>query len=336
MAQENNKIRQYFPNIKIRTMSSDLKELKEGGGTFQSKPEEKLKDKTDFLFEEQKPAEAEIKPPELDLQAQPIPEPKSTAPQEQAPVSPGDKTNLILIIAGSVLGAIFIGSLVFWVIYPEISKKLVGIKQPSPSPVITEQPSPSPSPSPISPSIKLTEAEKVNLVLQKQTSSELLEKLKIETLLPKESGSLVTYDFLNSQGKYLDSLSLIELIAPDALSSFKSAPDKDYLIFTYWLETGESKTGLVLSLRPETLASVKSILKSWETANVEEYFPLVFLPESPQKRGQETFKDVIINSVSARKIKLGFSEFIYGFLDNYLIISSNEQVFKTIIPLINR
>lgn len=319
-------------------MTSDFTGLKQSGGTFQPGAEEKPKDQADFLFEEQKPKEKEIKPPELDLSIQPAPGPE-TAPstesrQKQALGEPKEKANLVLIIAGSILGFIFIGSLAFWTIYPKISKRLADEKQPSPSPTQAEPPNPSPSP--ISPSIKLTKAEKVNIVLQKQTPQELLEKIKIETLLPKESGTMVVYEFLNNQGKYLDSRSLIELIAPDSLSSFKSAPDESYLVFSYWPETNEPETGLVLSLWPETLTSTQSIMKSWETANVEEYFPLIFLPESPQKRGQETFKDAIIGSVPARKIKLGFSEFVYGFLNNYLIFSSSEQAFKTIVPLISQ
>jgi hypothetical protein len=337
MTEENKTIFEYFPNIKIRTMKTDLEGLRQGGGIVQFSAQEKPQKDTDFLYEEQRSREIEITPPSLEIPTEPIQPTKTLTKEETAEERvekqqlPSNKQNLLLIISISVLGLILLGSLIFWVIYPNIAKEFAK-NELSPTPTVTEVPSPIPSPA--SPAIAITGAEKIRLIMEKQIPAELIQKIKLETLLPKQAGDLIVYDFLNNQGKYLSSSQLIQLVAPDSLASFKSSPDEEYLIFSLWIEKNESKTGVVFSIKPEMIEVVKSIMKSWETANVEEYFPVVFLPETPLKRELENFKDVIISSSPARKLNLGSSEFIYGFLNNYLIITSDSKSFEKITQLI--
>ena len=337
-------LNEYFPSAKTRTLKSDLESLKESGGAFTREKEVKIS-KEDYLFQEQK-QETVIAPPILEIrqtpsQAQEIPQQQKIGTIEQsiqnrpqvAPeimsAVPQDAINPKLIwgLGGGLV--LIIGlSVGFWLIYPNTRKPIAVAPTPSPSPVE----SPTPSPSPIAPILAFkASAEKFPIILSSLNETELIQKLKLEILLPEAGGTLISFEPKQGTGKYFSGEDLIKVLSPNALSSFKSSIDKEYLLLGYWETEGEASISLVLTVKPETMETVQSIIKSWESANMEEYFPVVFLPQPPEKRRAETFKNVKIGNVEARKIVINQQTFIYALLADRLIISPSEKAFELII-----
>ncbi len=337
-------LNEYFPGIKIRTLKSDLESLKESGGAFTQEKEVKLR-KEDYLFQEEK-QEAVIAPPVLEIRQTPSAIP--TTPQQQkigtieqsiqdrprnlpdtAMIVSEDTINPKLIwLLGGGLALIIVLSIGFWVIYPSIKRPIAVMPTPTPSPIE----SPVPTPSPIAPVLAFkTEAEKFPIILSSLNEPELIQKLKLEILLPETAGTLISFEPKQGSGEYFSGEDLIKILAPNALSSFKASIGKEYLILGYWGTDDNASLSLVLTIKPETMETAQSIVKSWESANMEEYFPVVFLPQPPEKRRTETFKSVKIGGVEARKIVINQQVFVYALVTDRLIISPSEEVFELIV-----
>jgi len=325
-------------------MQSDLKSLTETGGSVPIEKEIKIA-KEDYLFQEQKQA-AEIKPPELEISSAPQAPEAVLPPQKigsvemfrapsqvefsQAAVIVEDKINPRLIIGlGAGLVLILGLSVGFWMIYPKITQPPVAVS-PSQTPLPTAQPTPSPSPE--APSIILKiQAQKFPLALAALDADELSQKLKVEMLLPEATSTLISFEpKLAGGNEYLPGSDLIKIISPNSLISFKSLIDKNYLMLGFWESSNRPSLSLVLSTKPESIDTAKSIAKSWESANMEEYFPVIFLPQIPEKRKAENFKDVIIKGIPARIIVINRQTFVYAFINNYLVISPSEKSFELI------
>lgn len=337
-------LNEYFPGIKIRTLKSDLESLKESGGAFTQEKEVKIS-KEDYLFQEQK-QETVIAPPILEIRQTPnaiqaIPSQQKIGTIEQsiqdrpqtipdtATITSQDKINpkLIWALGGGLI--LIIGlSVSFWINYPNMKKPIAVMPTPSPSPVA----SPTPSPSPVAPMLAFKAGvEKFPIIMSSLNESELIQKLKLEILLPESAGTLISFEPKQGAGEYFSGEDLIKILSPNALLSFKSSIGKEYLILGYWESGNKASISLVLTVKPETMETAQSIIKSWESANMEEYFPVVFLPQPPEKRRAETFKSVKIDNVEARKIVINQQVFIYALLADRLIISSSEEAFELII-----
>ncbi len=337
-------VNEYFPSVKIRTLKSDLESLKESGGTFTQEKEIKI-NKEDYLFQEQK-QETVIAPPALEIRQ--TPSAAETTPQQQKigtieqsiqnrprPASDIVSTTsqdtvspkLIWGLGGGLVLVIGL-SVGFWLIYPNIRKPIAITPSPSPNPIE----SPSPSPNQIAPVLAFkANAEKFPIIMNSLSETELIQKLKLEILLPETVGALISFEPKQGAGEYFSGEDLIKILSPNALSSFKSSIGKEYLLLGYWEAEGKASISLVLTVKPETMETAQSIIKSWESANMEEYFPVVFLPQPPEKRRTETFKSVKIGNIEARKIVISQQVFVYALLADRLIISPSEKAFELIV-----
>ena len=337
-------INEYFPSVKIRTLKSDLEGLKESGGTFAQEKEVKI-NKEDYLFQEQK-QETVIAPPVLEIRQTPsasavIPQQQKIGsieqsiqnrPQAAPEIMPTISQDTISprLIWGLGGGLVLIVSLSigFWLIYPGLRRPVVVLPTPTPSPVE----SPTPSPSPIAPLLVFkASTEKFPVIMNSLNETELIQKLKLEILLPEAAGTLISFEPKQGAGEYFSGEDLIKILSPNALSSFKASINKEYLLLGYWETENKASINLVLTVKPEALETAKSIIKSWETANMEEYFPVVFLPQPPEKRRTETFKSVKIGNIEARKIVINQQTFVYVLLADRLVISSSEKAFDLIV-----
>ena len=340
-------INEYFPNVKIRTLKSDLESLKQSGGSFIQQKEIKI-ERENFLFKAQK-QESVIAPPALEIRSVASPSGiEALTPQQQKvgsikqsiqnrPDNPADiketdsqdavNPKLLWGLGGGLI--LIIGlSIGFWLIYPNINKPLANL--PTPSPAKTE--SPSPSPSPEAPILALkTPLEKFPIILNSLDVEELTQKLRSNVLMPQPIGTLISFEPKLGVGEYLSGENLIKILSPNSLSSLKSTIGKEYLLLGYWETGNKPNLSLVFTIKQESLETAKSIVRSWETANMEEYFPVIFLPQPPEKRKTETFRGVKISNVDARMIIINQQKFIYTIVADKLIISSSEKAFEIIV-----
>lgn len=396
-----------LPNLKIRTMQSDLKSLEENGGDFTLSKEISLKE-SDFIkkVEENK----NIKPPELDVNPSPgitfeaeisptkigtveqiaqaikgsplfqaeqkkpeeknifssLPKfnapPKTTPTQESSSLtiekasakdflfelpktilnkkqtkekavkedtrSPEEIANQrLLLVLGSILIVILAISASFWYLYPILNKpKPTPETSPSPTAVALT----TPSPSPIAPVISFKkEIEKSAVNIKSLDPEEFLQQMKIKILLPQATGTIISFEPQKTSGEYYSGSELIQAISPASLSSFKNSISERYAIIGSWHD-GQAFLSLILSFKPEYFEAARSIIKSWETANIESYFPIVFLPQNPELRRTEVFKNVIIGKIPARQIIINGQKFIYAIIKNQIVMTSSEKAFEVI------
>ena len=314
-------------------MAKDLKELKQSGGLVAYRPEAVA-----VKTEQKKPVqEINIVVPDL-TPAQPpnasAPGPVKTAASpdsQQINNTPGQspKTQttssigLLIVLIGTVIA--LGGSLLYW--------------------FVSKQNKPAPSPAPIISTIESPPPVKINPVIvfknSVKTSGLIVEAASftndLQTHLDSEypaTTSLATITLLDSSQEYLTADSFIQLIAPESLQSFRASLDSNYAL-AIAAPKNIHYLAAVLKVKSQSLTTVQKIMTNWETANMESYFKPLWGHHGANLKAETRFINQTIEKHPFRTVAFNSQDkdliFSYGFVNNYLIISTHATLTKTII-----
>ena len=346
MAGNKEKITQYFSNVVVRTMRKDLETLKTGGGLITYTPESV--EKSEPFTQAQTPPINIVVPslvtPDLNPAAQqqvpqitPHPSVENVSPQGLSSIVPPqqkqDRSSFGLFM---VLGAIVVvlgGSLAYWFIY-----RKGGSPAPTPTPTVSPTESPSPNPIKENPTITLSQSTKTStLTLGSSTFPVAVLTHLEEQYLATTSLAIIT--LVGTDGEYLKSDAFIENVSPDSLKSFRATIDTGYALVVYAPEQQTRFLGAVIGIKPGSLATAKTIMQNWETANMEEYFKPLFAHHGTARRTNQKFTTETIKGHEFRTIPLSGSIggliFSYGFVNNYFVITTHATLTKTVIETLS-
>jgi len=361
MATAPQNIHAYFPNIRIRTMRKDLETLQSGGGTI-SEPER--------VIEPEPPAFAQpegqsqpvhiIEPPKLesapsqiqkeqkprleDFVQQSYPKPVAAAPLhtiEQTISQPQQKQNVIFIYALlGMVGFVALGSVGYWVLYPRLAGKLFVTPLPSTGPVVSVVPSESPAAQNpmITMKVQPQSTQIFTLHVSSTSSAQFFGTLQSNltgTFPP--IGTTMFFSTMLPDETYVTSKDMLKLFVPKVLPSFQATLDAPYALFAYWYKTQTPAFGLVFSIAPDKLTTAKAIMAGWETARIEQDFANLFFPATLVSRQGQNFIDVMVSGFPARMFAVSrdgeTTNFIYGFINNDLLITTDAKAFEVIAKI---
>ena len=370
MAEPSSSIKDYFPNVKIRTMAKDLAVITQGGGVVQE-PEKQTAHFSDFIAAEQAQQQTKpitpptIAPPELsrepprtmNLPQQSEPFQKTSleqfmqqsVPPQQNPEQRTASANLTMHTEEPVpawlwgilgiIGVVVIGSIGYWIVYPRIQEQLALMHQ-TPTPIPTQTPSITPA---VDPSIGIASlpanVKRFSLTVTSTSSSAFLTQLiaSFPSVIPS-TGTLALYSFPEPQNTYLSDRDLVHLFAPNALPSFQASLDAPYLFFAYWYKANEPALGIVFTAQPGQEGILKPFMQGWETARIEQDFQNLYAPAQQVTRTSDAFSDTLIAGTPTRTIPVSKdgepSQFIYSLTRSYLIITTNAKAFETVAKLL--
>ncbi|KKU10069.1 MAG: hypothetical protein UX14_C0027G0009 [Parcubacteria group bacterium GW2011_GWF1_45_5] len=329
MAGNKEKITQYFSNVVVRTMRKDLETLKTGGGLITYTPES-IEKSEPFTQTQTTPINIVVPvlvTPDLNPAAQqvplitPRPSAENTSPQNLSSVTPPqqkqDRSSFGLFM---VLGAIVVvlgGSLAYWFIY-----RKGGSPAPTPTPTVSPTESPSPNPIKENPTITLSQSTKTStLTLGSSTFPVAVLTHLEEQYLATTSLAIIT--LVGTDGEYLKSDAFIENVSPDSLKSFRATIDTGYALVVYAPEQQTRFLGAVIGIKPGSLATAKTIMQNWETANMEEYFKPLFAHHGTARRTNQKFTTETIKGHE------------FGFVNNYFVITTHATLTKTVIDTLS-
>jgi len=333
------------PNIVIRTMKGDLEAQRTGGGQVMPQIPELNQPPTPtedaFLYQGQPPQPGEVEapqPPTLEPPATPPPTPPPPAPPpletnisfQPMPPQPAPRKSLrpLFITLGVIFGVVALASVGYFGIWPQVEKLRTPL--PSPTAIPSPSPSPTPTPSPVNPEIVLRQAPEATttITLFEKTPAGLLTALAQAAAAKAASGTIATLAITGPDGQYLDSSEFIQLLVQNPLPSFTLSLGKKYLAFLYFAKGGAS-FGFATEILPETKESVVDLLKSWEAANIDKDFSLLFLGAEPGKRSLANFRSVTLSGLTAREMTYASGlSLIYAFKENILFFATNREGFN--------
>ena len=351
-------------------MAKDLEILKQGGGVVQE-PEKQQAHFSDFVAAEQtrKQESAPIAPPSI---VPPIISPEPAPVQRLQPSSePFHKTSLEQFMEQSVpsrqpaqqpvvtpviahteepvptwlyailgvIGLAVIGSIGYWIIYPNIQRQLVLMRQ-SPTSTPTQAPSITPA---VDPSIAIASlpsgVKRFSLSLTSTSSASFFNQLitSFPAVIPS-TGTLALYALQEQGNAYVTAPELVRLFAPSALPSFSASLDAPYLFFAYWYKANEPILGVVFTVQQGQEGILKPFMQGWETARIEHDFQNLYTPVQQVTRTANSFTDTLIAGTPARSISVSRdgepSQFIYSLTHSYLIITTNTKAFEAIAKIL--
>lgn len=335
MAENKEKVTQYFSNVVVRTMRKDIEALKKSGGLISYTPEPMAQPNQAAGI---KQPDIEIVVPDLGPQTQPqtvIQQPAGIPGQaipSQTTSKPPEKNKqsslgLTLALVGTVL--ILGGSVAYWVFLKPNQET------PSPSPTVVASETPSPSPVKQNPTVSLKNSSKTSLITIDATPFVDALKNHLQQAEFFATTTLATIELAGSDQEYITSDAFIALISPDSLKSFRATLGPSYAMVVSVPDGTKQYLGAVLEIRTDGMITAQTIMKNWETANIKDYFkPLIQHHSDNTQTDQKFTAETVLQHQFRTTQLLGSSQglvFSYGFIDNYLVISTHATLTKAII-----